>query len=351
MVNVGMPAYRRPEFIAGAIESVRSQTHTAWRLLVSENGPGGGAVEAAVRAFTDDPRIRYEATGRNLGPAANWTRLIRAGSAPYVTVIQDDDVWDPGFLASRVSFLERHPSCAFVFSGERMMDGDGRKIAVERTRGLPERDVSEVLAEGLYAPEEFFPAMYRHRLGGIHTPSISSGGVMSRRSALESEGACFDDSLPFLYWDVELYMRMALRSPVGFLALRDVAQRVHHPSITTDSAYDGERWIAYHDHYRELIGRRLPGVKLPKQCKQLHSEAYIWAALDAIEQGDRRKSARYLASGVRAYAPALANRRVAAAAAALVTGDRGARMLRRVRDRLRRRNEVLVYEPVDTRRS
>jgi hypothetical protein len=143
---------------------------------------------------------------------------------------------------------------------------------------------------------------------------------------------------------------MALRFPIGFLALRDVAQRVHHPSITTDSAYDGERWIRYHDYYRELIGRRLPDVTLPRQSKQLHSEAYIWAALDAIEQGDRRKSARYLASGVRVYAPALAIPRVAAAAVALVTGDRGARLMRRVRDRLRRRNEILVYEPADLRR-
>jgi glycosyltransferase involved in cell wall biosynthesis len=348
MVDVGMPAYRRPEFIAGAIESVLAQTHTAWRLVVSDNGPSGGAVEAAVRPYTADPRIRYKATGRNLGPAANWSRLIQAGSAPYVTVIQDDDVWGPGFLAARVSFLERHPCCAFVFSGERMMDADGREIAVERTRGLPERDVSEVLPEGVYPPEEFFPAMYRHRVGGIHTPSISSGGVMSRRSALESEGACFDDTLPFLYWDVELYMRMAVRFPTGFVALRDVAQRVHHPSITTDSPYDGERWIRYHDYYGELIRRRLPGVTLPRQFNQLRGEAYIWAALDRIEQGDRRKTARYLGSAVRAYPPALANPRVAAAAFALATGDRGARMMRRARDHRRRRNEILVYEPADT---
>ena len=351
MVDVGMPAYRRPELIAGAIESVLAQTHTAWRLVVSENGPGGGAVEAAVRPYTGDPRIRYESTGRDLGPAANWSRLLRAGSAPYVTVIQDDDAWDPGFLASRVSFLERHSSCAFVFSGERMMDGDGREIAVERTRGLPERDVSELLAEGVYEPEEFFPAMYRHRVGGIHTPSISSGGVMSRRSALEAEGASFDDSLPFLYWDVELYMRMALRFPTGFLALRDVAQRVHHPSITTESAYDGERWIRYHDYYGELIKRRLPGVKLPREFRQLRGHAYLWAALDGIEQGNRRKSSRYLGGAVRAWPPALANPRVAATAVALLTGDRGARMMKRVRDRLRRRNEVVVYEPADTRRA
>ena len=264
MVDVGMPAYRRPESIAGAIESVLAQTHTAWRLVVSENGPGGGAVEAAVRAYTGDPRIRYEATGRNLGPAANWTRLLRAGSAPYVTVLQDDDFWDPGFLAARVSFLERHPSCAFVFSGERMLDGDAREIAVEQTRGLPERDVSEVLPEGVYQPEEFFPAMYRHRLGGIHTPSISSGGVMSRRSALESEGAYFDDSRPFLYWDVELYMRMALRFPSDFSRSGTWRSGSTIPA-SRPTPYDGERWIRYHDYYGELIRRRLPGVKLPRQ--------------------------------------------------------------------------------------
>ena len=46
LVDLGMPAYLRPHFIAEAIESVLAQTHTNWRLLVSENGPGGGEVEA-----------------------------------------------------------------------------------------------------------------------------------------------------------------------------------------------------------------------------------------------------------------------------------------------------------------
>ena len=52
-----MPAYKRPQFIAEAIESVLAQTHTDWRLLVSENGPGGGEVEAAVRPYMSDPRV------------------------------------------------------------------------------------------------------------------------------------------------------------------------------------------------------------------------------------------------------------------------------------------------------
>jgi GT2 family glycosyltransferase len=348
-VDVGMPAYCRPQFIGEAIESVLGQTHANWRLVVSENGPGGGDVEAAVRPYTSDRRIRYVATGRNLGAAANWTRLIQTGSAAYVTLIQDDDVWDPDFLATRVSFLEQNSSCAFVFSGERWMDQDGREIAVERTRSMPRRDVSEVLAEGVYSPEEFFPAMYRHELGGIHTPSISSGGVMSRRSALDSVGASFDETIPFLFWDVELYMRMALRFPTGFLAVRDVMQRTHHPSITSESTFDGERWIRYHDYYGEWIRRGLPGVKLPRQFNQLRASAYVIGALDAIEQGNQRKSARHLLSAVRAYPPALANPRVAAGAIGLLLGDRGARMLGRYRDSFRRRADMLAYEQADTR--
>jgi glycosyltransferase involved in cell wall biosynthesis len=344
-----MPAFRRPQFIGEAIESVLSQTHTNWRLVVSENGPGGGEVEAAVRPYTDDRRIHYVATGENLGPAANWTRLIRAGSAPYVTVIQDDDRWDSDFLAHRVEFLDRHASCAFVFSGTRAMDRDGREVAVERTRSLAIKDVSEVLSEGAYAPREFFSSMYHHQLGGIHTPAICSVGVMTRRSALEAVGAHFDESYPFLFWDVELYLRMALRFPTGFLAVRDATQRLHHPSLTSEAASDGALWIRWHEYHGEWIRRSLPGVQLPRQFDQLRSNAYIMAALDALERHNRRLSARYLGSAVRAYPASLLNPRVAAGAIGLLLGSRGARALGRARAGLRR--DELAYEPAETKRA
>ncbi len=347
-VDVGMPAYCRPQFIGQAIASVLAQTHTNWRLVVSENGPGGGEVEAAVREFTDDPRVQYTATGRNLGAPANWTRLIQQATSPYVTLLQDDDVWDPQFLARRVAFLERHRSCAFVFSGERKIDHEGREIAMERVPSLPARDVSEVLQEGVYMPQELISALYRHKLGGIHTPSIASVGVMSRRAALESAGAWFDDTHDFLYWDVELYMRMALRYSTGFLALRDVAQRLHDASITGEMPFDGERWIRYHDYHGEWFRRALPGFELPRQFDQLRSEAYILAALDALEQGDRRRGRSRLVSAVRAYPRSLFNPRVAAATLALLLGRRGTDALAQRRSARRERSETLVYEPAGT---
>lgn len=342
LVDIGMPAYRRPNFIGEAIESVLAQNYTNWRLVVSENGPGGGDVEAAVRPYTSDPRIRFSATGENLGAAANWTRVLQAGTAPYFTLIQDDDRWDPDFLSRRVAFLERNRSCGFVWSGERKMDQHGREIAVERTRSLPVKDVADVLAEGLYAPRDFVQAMYQHKLGGVHTPAICSVGVMSRRSALDAVGSYFDADYPYLYWDVELYMRMALRFPTGFLAVRDVAQRIHHPSLTSEWDFDGEHWISYHQHHSAWFRRALPGLELPRQFDQIFAEVYIMAALDALERDDRRKCASYLRRAIRRDPGALLNPRVSLAAAGMLV--HGSHVIARARAARRRRSEQLAFE-------
>jgi glycosyltransferase involved in cell wall biosynthesis len=344
LVDIGLPAYRRPEFIAEAIESVLAQTYTNWRLVVSENGEGGGEVEAAVRPYLSDPRIAYSATGENLGPAGNWTRVLRAGSAPYFTLIQDDDKWDPSFLATRVEYLERHRECAFVYAGERKMDQHGRPIIFELTPALPGRDVADVLPAGIYQPREYVRAMYHYKIGGIHPPSICSLGVMSRRTCLEAVGAVFDENFPFLYWDVELYMKMAIRFPVGFMAIKDATQRIHHPSITSENRFDGEHWIRYHAYHGEWFTRELPGLALPRGYYEVFAEAYVWAALDALERGERRKCARYLRKAVR-LAPkwSLANPRVSASAAGLLLGDRGGKLLTRVRAARQSRSEQLVY--------
>src|SRR6185312_10022575 len=114
-VDVGMPTRGEAPYIGEAISSVRTQTYPDWTLHVSENGPGGGELQQRLAPYLADERVRYSATGGDLGAAQNHTRLLRAGDAPYVAILHDDDRWDPGFLERRVEFLERHPECGFVF--------------------------------------------------------------------------------------------------------------------------------------------------------------------------------------------------------------------------------------------
>ena len=111
-VDVAIPTHGAARHLAEAVASVLAQTHEALRLTIFDNNPGGGAAAAAILdEFGHDPRLRRVISG-GVPPAANWTRCIRTGHAPYVAVLPHDEFWDPEFLARRVDLLERHPDCA-----------------------------------------------------------------------------------------------------------------------------------------------------------------------------------------------------------------------------------------------
>src|SRR5262245_54814023 len=130
IVDVGIPTRNRPEYLAAAVSSVLGQTLGALSVTVSENGAGSPAVAAALEPFAGDQRFTHVVQGGDLGPAANYSSLVRRGSAPYVALLHDDDTWEPGFLARRVEFLEAHPTCALVFSGCAVIDGAGAVVDV-----------------------------------------------------------------------------------------------------------------------------------------------------------------------------------------------------------------------------
>jgi hypothetical protein len=58
----------------------------------------------------------------------------RRRTAPYMALLHYDDRWSPEFLARRVAFLERHPSCAMAFAGGQVIDEDGRLVRASSSR-------------------------------------------------------------------------------------------------------------------------------------------------------------------------------------------------------------------------
>jgi glycosyltransferase involved in cell wall biosynthesis len=327
---VGIPAYRRPRYVVEAIESVLGQTLTGWGLVISDSEAPGGEIERAVASYLDDQRITYVAQERTA--AENWTSLIQAGSAPYVALLHDDDRWHPDFLRRRVEFLERHPECAFVFSGNVEIDGTGDEIGQSRLW----------LAEGVHQPTDFAPELYRHNV-------ISPVSIVVRRSAYQAVRPVFDER--FAYFDYEMWFRMAVRFPVGYLAVRDCDYRIHDVRVTNEpglhggAVYLGEQMLVFLDHLEALMREWLPELEIEGRLRRRKRSFHLLAAaLDAAAQRKRGRSLAFLARAVRTYPPSIADPRILACLVALGLGPMGARALTRLRRIvLRRRLNVHLH--------
>jgi hypothetical protein len=289
---------------------VQAQTFADWTLLISENGPG--EAEERLRPYLGDARIRFSPTGEDLGAARNHTRLIQAGTAPYVAILHDDDRWDPEFLQRRVEFLERHPECGFVFGANVEIDEQGRETGRSRI----------VAEEGVHRPEEFAPTLVAHNVIGVPT-------VLVRRSAYEAVGLEFDEhSLAF---DYEMWLRLAIRFPVGYLHAWDSDYRVHRAQATLTTRRRGNERLHMYAKIDELLATA-PTIHIdPKVRHRQLGTAHLIAALDAVEDARPAGARRHLRKAVQAHPPALVDTRFLAALTALALGARGRAALARLR--------------------
>lgn len=316
LVDIGIPTYGRPRYLAESIESVLAQTHEAWRLVISEDGPESPEVAAVVQRYAADRRIAYRSTGVHVGAAANLTSLIQKGSAPYVAILHDDDRWDPGFLEARVRFLERHPACGLAFSGNTDIDERGATIGRSRF----------TLAEGMYEPAEFAPVLLRRNV-------ICAPTVLVRRQAYEAVGPAFDGRFPVMY-DYEMWLRIALRFPVGFLGRWDAAYRRHDLQTTFKVRNTGDEWLRLLDHFEQLAAAQSPALRIAQRRR---SGALLSTALDALEARRPAAAWRLALSGLRMHPASVFDPRLGAAVVGLALGPFGAPLLARARERAHRR--------------
>jgi len=129
LVAIAMATYNpKPELLRAQIDSIRAQTLTDWRLVVSDESSNEQAREAIRRIVGADPRISLE-SGPHLGFVGNFeralSRLDRRSS--FFALSDQDDVWYPAKLQTLVEAIEREKA-ALVYGGMRIVAEDGRIV-------------------------------------------------------------------------------------------------------------------------------------------------------------------------------------------------------------------------------
>jgi glycosyltransferase involved in cell wall biosynthesis len=278
VVDVGIPTYGHPHHLAETMESVLAQTFSDWRLTVSENGEGNDVVAGIVEPYLGDPRVSHVVVGENVGGVGNARRLIESATAKYVGIVHDDDRWEPGFLARRVSFLEAHPGCGLVFAPCDFIGPSGAFLYREEPRLRP----------GLQDRRAFLRELYRFNM--ICTPS-----VLVPRACYDAAGP-YDDSL--LFYDHEMWLRLAARFDVGFLPGADSSYRVHRSQTSQEAR---RRWGEHQIAVLDAAERILPADFPSRDRRRIRFLAHVRAGKDAFARREPGVALRSLGSAVRRH--------------------------------------------------
>lgn len=125
--SVLIAAYHAAPFLPAALRCVAAQTHSAWDLVVVEDG-SRDETEALVRAFAQahpTHRVVYDNLGENRGVAAARNRLLALAQGDAVAFLDADDEWQPTHLADLATALGN--GAAIAISGIELWDGDNQK--------------------------------------------------------------------------------------------------------------------------------------------------------------------------------------------------------------------------------
>jgi glycosyltransferase involved in cell wall biosynthesis len=172
LVSAIIPTYDRAEFLAGAVESALSQTHSDMEVVVCDDGSTDGANDVLAQ-FGDDDRVRVVRHETNRGVAAAFNSAAAAATGDFYCILGDDDRWHPEKVERQLArFADAPDDCGLIYTG-------GVLASDERvTREYTPSQRGDIYPEVL-------------RRFDLHPHS----GHMLRREAFESIGG-FDESMP-----------------------------------------------------------------------------------------------------------------------------------------------------------
>lgn len=105
LVSILSAVFNEEDHIEEMIQSVRNQTHTAWELLVVDDGSNDNTVSLVNSFALADDRIKLVASGIKIGKVAAFNRAFSAASGETIVLLGGDDRLPGDSLATRAEAL------------------------------------------------------------------------------------------------------------------------------------------------------------------------------------------------------------------------------------------------------
>jgi glycosyltransferase involved in cell wall biosynthesis len=110
-VSVVMATHNHESYLSESIQSVLSQTHTNFELIIVNDNSTDATAEIIRRFAKDDQRIVCITNDQNLRQSDSRNRAIRAARGEYIAIVDSDDISLPDRFAKQLAYFSVHPDC------------------------------------------------------------------------------------------------------------------------------------------------------------------------------------------------------------------------------------------------
>jgi glycosyltransferase involved in cell wall biosynthesis len=266
-ISVVIPCYKYGHFLEEAVSSVLDdQAGVDVRVLIIDDASPDDSADMARKIAARDPQVEVIIHSANKGHIATYNEgLLEWAEGDYCVMMSADDRLTPGALRRARDFMDDHPSAGFVY-GHALWITDGAPLPMARTR---------VRGYSIWPGQGWLEHIFRQGENPITSPE-----VVMRTSLLKRLGA-FDPRLPHAA-DMELWMRLAANSDVGFIRGVDQAYyRMHQENMRqgSDRLADLRERRAVYELVLDRYGETLPDADVLSTIvhRKLGQEA-LWDA-------------------------------------------------------------------------
>lgn len=230
-VDVVIPCYRYGRMLPDAVASVLDdQPGCNVRVVIVDDASGDGSAEVARELAAGDPRIRVVEHEVNRGHLATFSEAVmELAEAEYTLLLSADDAVTPGALTRATALLDAHPNVGFVYgNAPTWVDDQPRpEPSVEPARNI------------VYPGHDWLRKRFVRGANAVPSPSAVT------RTAVQRRLGGYDSRLPHTS-DLEMWMRFALHSDVGFITADQAYCREH--GVNMSEAYNADGGLADLQH-------------------------------------------------------------------------------------------------------
>lgn len=221
LISVVIPNWNGKKFLAGCLDSLKTQTYEPIEVVIVDNGSKDGSVEYLQENY---PYVKLVTFPVNTGFSPAVNAGIKASSGEMVALLNNDTVVDPNWMSELIKAMQEHPEAGsagckmLAYDDHTLLDGAGDGY---RRGGLPGRIGHKERDTGRFNRK-------RYLLGAC------GGAALYRRELFDAIGLFDEDYFAYLE-DVDLGLRA---QAAGFKCIYVPTSIVYHLGCgTTGSGY------------------------------------------------------------------------------------------------------------------